>query len=54
VAEESLGYLDDVSRLTMPDLPIPYSPPLEARVLPGPEQIVSAVESRLGVLPSSE
>jgi acetoin:2,6-dichlorophenolindophenol oxidoreductase subunit beta len=46
VAEGALGHLDEAARLTMPDLPIPYSPPLEAAVLPGPAQIVAAVEER--------
>ncbi len=32
-----------VARVTMPDLPIPYSEPLERAVLPGPDEIVAAV-----------
>ena len=35
VAEQALGSLDVAWRLTTPDLPIPYSPPLEDAFLPG-------------------
>ena len=49
LAEDALGDLDDVWRLTTPDLPIPYSPPLEKEFLPGPEAIESAVLSRAGI-----
>jgi acetoin:2,6-dichlorophenolindophenol oxidoreductase subunit beta len=49
VTEEALGYLDDAWRLTMPDLPIPYSPPLEKEILPGPEAIVREIGMRAGV-----
>ena len=49
VTEGALGYLDDAWRLTMPDLPIPYSPPLEQDFLPGPDAIANAVMSRAGI-----
>jgi len=49
VTEGALGYLDDAWRLTMPDLPIPYSPPLENDVLPGPDAIVESILSRAGI-----
>lgn len=48
VGERSLEHLDDAWRLTMPDLPIPYSPPMERAVLPERDAIVEAVGSRLG------
>jgi pyruvate/2-oxoglutarate/acetoin dehydrogenase E1 component len=36
VAEQAFEYLDaPLARLTAPDVPIPFSPPLEQRVLPG-------------------
>ncbi|QIO22148.1 alpha-ketoacid dehydrogenase subunit beta [Haloarcula sp. JP-L23] len=44
VAEESLGSLDSVERLAIPDVPIPYSRPLENEVVPDVEDIESAVE----------
>lgn len=47
--EEGLGSLDDAWRLTMPDLPLPYSPPLEKSVLPDGGAIVNTVRSRAGV-----
>src|SRR5829696_1715712 len=48
VTEGALGYLDDAWRLTMPDLPLPYSPPLEKAFLPGPDAITDAILSRAG------
>jgi len=48
VAEKGLGELDDAWRITMPDLPIPYSPTLEDSFLPGTDAIVSSVLARLG------
>jgi pyruvate/2-oxoglutarate/acetoin dehydrogenase E1 component len=49
VTEGALGYLDDVWRLTTPDLPIPYSPPLEKAFLPGAEAIAEAIRTRAGI-----
>jgi pyruvate/2-oxoglutarate/acetoin dehydrogenase E1 component len=49
VTEGALGYLDDAWRLTMPDLPLPYSPPLEKAFLPGPDAITDAILSRAGI-----
>jgi acetoin:2,6-dichlorophenolindophenol oxidoreductase subunit beta len=46
VTEEGLGDLDDAWRITTPNTPIPYSPPLEDAFLPGAETIVSQVLSR--------
>jgi acetoin:2,6-dichlorophenolindophenol oxidoreductase subunit beta len=46
VTEEALGDLDDAWRITTPDSPIPYSPPLEDAFLPGSERIVAEVLSR--------
>ena len=46
-AEHGLHDLDDVWRLTTPDHPIPYSPPLEDAFLPGAEAIAASVRSRL-------
>ena len=47
IVEHSLGDIDDAWRLTARDLPIPYSPTLEDDFLPGREQIVASVRSRL-------
>jgi pyruvate/2-oxoglutarate/acetoin dehydrogenase E1 component len=49
VAEHGLHDIDDVWRLTTPDHPIPFSPPLEDAFLPSAEAIVSSVCERLGV-----
>ncbi|MGH2974192.1 MAG: alpha-ketoacid dehydrogenase subunit beta [Solirubrobacterales bacterium] len=48
VVERALTDIDDAWRLTMPDLPIPYSPPLEKAVLPDADAIIRALESRAG------
>jgi pyruvate/2-oxoglutarate/acetoin dehydrogenase E1 component len=45
VAQEGLGDIDDIRRLTTPDHPIPYSPPLEDAFLPGAEAIAAEVRS---------
>ncbi len=46
VTEHALGDLDDAWRITTPDSPIPYSPPLEDAFLPGPERIAGEVLAR--------
>jgi pyruvate/2-oxoglutarate/acetoin dehydrogenase E1 component len=46
VTEHALGDLDDAWRITTPDSPIPYSPPLEDAFLPGADRIVSEILSR--------
>ena len=46
VTEQGLGDIDDAFRITTPDAPIPYSPPLEDDFLPGVERIVAAVRER--------
>ena len=47
VTEEGLGDLDDAWRITTPNSPIPYSPPLEDAFLPGPERIATEIRGRL-------
>lgn len=49
VTEGALGYLDDAWRLTMPDLPLPYSPSLEKDILPGADAIRDTILSRAGI-----
>ena len=46
VTEQGLGDLDDAWRITTPNSPIPYSPPLEDAFLPGAERIAAEVMSR--------
>jgi pyruvate/2-oxoglutarate/acetoin dehydrogenase E1 component len=46
ITEEALGDLDDAWRITTPNTPIPYSPPLEDAFLPGPERIAAEVLAR--------
>lgn len=49
VTEQALDYIDDAWRLTLPDLPLPYSPVLEKALLPDVKAIVTSVESRAGI-----
>ncbi|MGA2111633.1 MAG: alpha-ketoacid dehydrogenase subunit beta [Anaerolineales bacterium] len=44
VASEGVGYLNaPIERVAGPDVPVPFSPPLEAAVVPSAEQICNAV-----------
>jgi pyruvate/2-oxoglutarate/acetoin dehydrogenase E1 component len=45
--EHGLGDLDDAWRITTPDSPVPYSPPLEDAHLPDAERIAAEVARRL-------
>ena len=45
-AEHGLGDIDDAFRITTPDTPIPYSPPLEDDFLPGAARILATVRAR--------
>ncbi|WP_254533754.1 alpha-ketoacid dehydrogenase subunit beta [Natrinema gelatinilyticum] len=44
-AEDALADLDAVKRVALPDVPIPYSRPLENEVLPGVDDITTAVQN---------
>ncbi len=46
VTEQGLGDLDDAWRITTPNTPIPYSPPLEDEFLPGADRIAAEVLAR--------
>jgi pyruvate/2-oxoglutarate/acetoin dehydrogenase E1 component len=47
VTEQALGHLDDAWRIATPDMPIPYSPPLEDAFLPGADRIAAEIRQRL-------
>jgi 2-oxoisovalerate dehydrogenase E1 component beta subunit len=48
IAEDAFEHLDaPVVRLTAPDVPIPFSPPLEQRVLPQHESLKEACRELL-------
>jgi 2-oxoisovalerate dehydrogenase E1 component beta subunit len=48
IAEDAFEDLDaPIARLTAPDVPIPFSPPLEQRVLPGVEDVKEACRELL-------
>jgi len=45
IAEEALDYLDaPIKRVANPDVPIPFSPPLESFVIPDEKRIIEAVK----------
>jgi pyruvate/2-oxoglutarate/acetoin dehydrogenase E1 component len=49
VGENAFGYLDaPIARVTCPDTPIPFSPPLEQLYMPNAERIVEAVNALMG------
>ena len=49
VVERALPYLDaPVRRITLPDSPVPFSPPLEAAVVPTADQIERAILDLVG------
>jgi pyruvate/2-oxoglutarate/acetoin dehydrogenase E1 component len=45
--ERAMEDLDDAWRLTTPDRPVPYSPPLEDAFFPSPDAIASSVAERM-------
>jgi pyruvate/2-oxoglutarate/acetoin dehydrogenase E1 component len=47
ITEVALEELDDAWRLTCPDTPIPYSPPLETDYLPGANTIAASIHARM-------
>ena len=48
IADKGFDFLDaPVKRLTAPDVPVPFSPPLEKFVLPDDKKIVAAVKELL-------
>ena len=47
VTEHGLGDLDDAWRITTPNSPVPYSPPLEDAHLPGADRIAAETANRL-------
>lgn len=48
IAERALGQLDGVRRLSLPDSPVPFSPPLEASILPTTDAIERAILDMVG------
>jgi len=49
IADEAFEYLDaPIKRITTPNVPIPFSPPLEQYILPDAKKIINTVKSILG------
>ena len=47
LVEHALGEFEQAWRITEPDLPVPYSAPLEKAFLPGPEAIADSIRGRM-------
>lgn len=47
ITEKSIGYLEGVERVACPDLPAPFSPPLQKAYMPSRNSIVDAVKRLL-------
>jgi pyruvate dehydrogenase E1 component beta subunit len=47
VTEKALGYLEGVARVAAPDVPAPFSPPLQKAYVPGRNAIVESVKRLL-------
>jgi 2-oxoisovalerate dehydrogenase E1 component beta subunit len=48
IADEAFEYLDGpVRRVTAPDIPVPFSPPLEDFYLPNADDVAQAVRELL-------
>ncbi|WP_229572609.1 alpha-ketoacid dehydrogenase subunit beta [Saccharolobus caldissimus] len=49
IVDEAFEYLDaPIKRITTPNVPIPFSPPLEQYILPDAKKIINTVKSILG------
>ena len=44
IAERAMDYLEGIERVACPDIPAPFSPPLQKAYIPGREKIVEAVK----------
>jgi pyruvate/2-oxoglutarate/acetoin dehydrogenase E1 component len=47
ITERAMDYLEGVERVAAPDVPVPFTPPLQAAYMPGKEKIVEAVKTTL-------
>jgi len=43
VTEKAMDYLENVVRIACPDIPAPFSPPLQKAYMPGKEMIAQAI-----------
>jgi pyruvate dehydrogenase E1 component beta subunit len=49
ITESAFDYLDaPITRVACPDMPIPFSPPLEQQYMPNAESVIQAVRTILG------
>jgi len=46
--EVAMGHIEDVQRVSCPDVPAPFSPPLQEAYMPGKKAIVETVKKMMG------
>jgi pyruvate/2-oxoglutarate/acetoin dehydrogenase E1 component len=46
--ETAMGHIEDVQRVACPDVPAPFSPPLQDAYMPGKNAIVEIVKKMMG------
>ena len=51
--EVAMGHIEDVQRVACPDIPAPFSPPLQEAYMPGKNAIVETVKKMMGRSPAS-
>ena len=49
--ETAVGYVEDTQRVACPDIPAPFSPPLQDAYMPGKNTIIEAVKGMMGQHP---
>jgi len=47
--ETAMGYVEDAQRVACPDIPAPFSPPLQDAYMPGKYTIIEAVKGMMGI-----
>ena len=47
VTEGAMGYIEDIRRIACPDIPAPFSPPLQAAYMPTKETIITTVRKMI-------
>jgi len=47
IAENALGYVEGIARVSSPDVPAPFSPPLQNYYMPSRSSIIEAVKKTL-------
>jgi pyruvate dehydrogenase E1 component beta subunit len=51
ITERAMDYLESIEGVACPDIPAPFSPPLQKAYMPGREKIVEAVKRMMTSMP---